>query len=254
MQDSREGTPQGGPLSPLLSNIVLDELGQELACRGHRFVRYADDCNVYVKTERAGHRVMASLTDFIERKMKLRVNQEKSEVGRPKDRKFLGLTLVKGKSGAVRLVVSKDVLKALRAKLKEMTPRNWGASLDSCIHALNRYLRGWQGYFGIAGKEFLGTEDAHLRRRLRTIQLKQWKKKRLILRHLIAQGSPPKFAREIYVGRRSWWKMSTARGVTWVLRNAHYTNRGLYDLVAHWEKTHARIWSIGPEQRALPLG
>ena len=203
VRENREGTPQGGPLSPLLSNIVLDELDQELERRGHRFVRYTDDCNVYVKTERAGDRVMASLTDFIERKMKLQVNQEKSEVSRPKDRKFLGLTLRKLKSGRVRIVVSKESMKTLRAKLKEMTPRNWGASLESCIQAINRYLRGWQGYFAIADQTYLGTEDAHLRRRLRAIQLKQWKKKRLIVRHLISLGSPPAIARDVYGRHRS---------------------------------------------------
>lgn len=254
VQKNREGTPQGGPLSPLLSNIVLDELDQELGRRGHRFVRYADDCNVYVKTERAGHRVMASLTDFLERKMKLRVNQEKSEVARPKDRQFLGLTLRKLKSGAVRIVVSKDSMRTLRAKLKEMTPRNWGASMDSCIARLNRYMRGWQGYFGIADNTYLGHEDAHVRRRLRAIQLKQWKKKRLIVRHLIALGSPPAIARDVYGRHRGWWAMSAVRGVTWALRNSYYGKRGLYDLKANWEPNHARIWNIGPEQQLLPLG
>lgn len=251
---NREGTPQGGPLSPLLSNIVLDELDQELARRGHRFVRYADDCNVYVKTERAGSRVMASLTDFIERKMKLRVNQEKSEVARPKERQFLGVTLRKLKSGEVRMVVSKEAIESLRAKLKEMTPRNWGASVDSCIFAINRYLRGWLGYFGVAGKEYLGHEDAHLRRRLRAIQLKQWKKKQLIVRHLISHRSPPGIARDVYGRHRGWWAMSAVRGVTWALRNSYYAKRGLYDLKASWEQTHVRIWSIGPEQLRLPTG
>lgn len=254
VQENREGTPQGGPLSPLLSNIVLDELDQELERRGHRFVRYADDCNVYVKTERAGHRVMASLTDFIERKMKLRVNQEKSEVARPRERQFLGLTLRKLKSGEVRMVVSQDAIKSLRAKLKEMTPRNWGASLDSCILAVNRYMRGWLGYFGIAGKEYLGHEDAHLRRRLRAIQLKHWKKKQLIVRHLTVLGSPPAIARDVYGRHRSWWAMSAVRGVTWALRNSYYAKRGLYDLKANWEQNHERIWNIGPGQLALPMG
>lgn len=254
VQESREGTPQGGPLSPLLSNIVLDELDKELARRGHRFVRYADDCNVYVKTERAGHRVMASLRDYIERKMKLRVNQDKSKVARPQERKFLGITLRKRKSGQVSLVVSRDSMKALRAKLKELTPRNWGSSLDSCIARLNRYMRGWLGYFAIAGRECLGHEDAHVRRRLRAIQLRQWKKKRLIVRHLIALGSPVALAEGIYGGHRSWWAMSMLKGVTWALRNSYYEERGLFLLKTSWNKTHGRIWDIGPEQQRLPLG
>lgn len=206
VQDNKQGTPQGGPLSPLLSNIVLDELDQELARRGHRFVRYADDCNVYVKTERSGERVMASLMNFIERKMKLKVNRDKSAVARPRERTFLGLTLRRLKSGRVYVLVSDAALEALREKVKTMSPRNWGRSFDQCIAAVNRYLRGWLGYYGICDRKHrpaLGRIDAHLRRRLRALQLKQWKKKRLIIRHLIRLGCPPLLAyADVYSRRR----------------------------------------------------
>lgn len=256
--ENSKGTPQGGPLSPLLSNIVLDELDQELARRGHRFVRYADDCNVYVKTERSGRRVMASLTDFIERKMKLKVNRDKSAVDRPRNRKFLGLTLMRLKTGQVRVLVSKQSLRTLRDRLKEMSPRNWGASLDACMAQLNRFMRGWLGYFGVCDPKqipTLGREDAHLRRRLRAIQLKQWKKKRLILRHLMRLGSPPAVAKvDIYCRRRSWWAMSKCRGVTRALTNAHFADRGLMSLADNWSKAHDRIWDIGPRQQMLPMG
>lgn len=167
-----EGTPQGGPLSPLLSNIVLDELDRELSRRGHRFVRYADDCNVYVRSERSGQRVMQSLTDFIERRMKLKVNRHKSAVAKPQERKFLGFRLHRLKAGPVRVLIAPESWRRLRAKLKELTPRLWGQSLGACIKRIGAYLRGWIGYYGICdGKQrsTLGTEDAHLRRRLRAI-------------------------------------------------------------------------------------
>jgi hypothetical protein len=237
---------------------VLDELDQELAQRGHRFVRYADDCNVYVKTERSGRRVMASLTDFIERKMKLKVNRDKSAVDRPRKRKFLGLTLMKLKSGKVRVLVSKQALKSLRSKLKEMSPRNWGASLQACLTHLNRYIQGWVGYFGICDPKqvpTLGQEDAQLRRRLRALQLKQWKKKRLIAGHLVRLGSPPALVRfSLYAGRHKWWAMSQCRAVRQALTNDHFADRGLVSLAGNWLKEHERIWDIGPAQLTLPMG
>lgn len=143
---SERGTPQGGPLSPLLSNIVLDELDQELSERGHRFVRYADDCNVYVRSERAGQRVMASLTSFIERRLKLKVNSKKSSVAKPHERKFLSLKLHRLKStGIVRILVADPALRKLETELKVLTPRNWGQSIDDCIRRVNVLLRGLAG-------------------------------------------------------------------------------------------------------------
>jgi group II intron reverse transcriptase/maturase len=256
--ENKQGTPQGGPLSPLLSNTVLDELDQELARRGHRFVRYADDCNVYVKSERSGQRVMASLTGFLETRMKLKVNRDKSAVARPRDRSFLSMTLMRLKSGEVRVLISKAAWESLRAKLRELSPRNWGSSLDACIQQVNQYMRGWLGYFGMCDRKqlpTLGREDAHLRRRLRALQLKQWKKKRLILQHLIRLGTPPAIARiDVYARQRSWWALSEIRAVCRALTNAYFELRGLFSLGLNWPKVNERIWTIGPKRRKPQTG
>jgi group II intron reverse transcriptase/maturase len=252
---SEQGTPQGGPLSPLLSNIVLDELDQELAARGHRFVRYADDCNVYVRSERAGQRVMASLTAFLEKRLRLKVNAEKSKVAKPQERTFLGLKLWRLKSGKVYVLVADKALRRARDELKALTPRNWGRSLDDCVRQLNAYLRGWLGYFAICDEKqhaHLGRIDGHVRRRLRAIQLRQWKRKRHIVRQLQDLGVPARLARrEVYAGRRSWWALSESRAVSRGLTNEYFERRGLFALHAHWPEHHDRIWDIGPKQLLL---
>lgn len=254
---NEQGTPQGGPLSPLLSNIVLDELDQELAERGHRFVRYADDCNVYVRTERAGHRVMASLKAFIEKRLKLKVNAEKSKVAKPRDRTFLSLTL-KRQSGRVHVLVTDAALQRLESELKALTPRNWGQSVDDCIRRVNLYLRGWLGYFAVCDEKQHGRlrrVDEHLRRRLRALILKQWKRKRHIVNRLVQMGVPAPLARvDINARRRSWWSLSLVRAVCRGLTNEYFERRGLYGLHAHWRHDHERIWDIGPKQLALLEG
>jgi group II intron reverse transcriptase/maturase len=187
-----EGVPQGGPLSPLLSNIVLDELDQELSRRGHSFVRYADDVNIYVRTERAGHRVMASIARFIERRLRLKVNQEKSAVAHPEERHFLGFSLrLDPLASSVEVLLSERTKRRIGDRIVELTPRNWGGSLRSCITRINEYLTGWFGFFGTCTAEVertLQTLDAHIRRRLRAIQLKHWKRKRTIARKLTRLG------------------------------------------------------------------
>jgi RNA-directed DNA polymerase len=254
---TEEGVPQGGPLSPLLSNIVLDELDQELARRGHRFVRYADDCNIYVRSERAGKRVMASVVSFIERRLRLRVNAAKSAVARPEERHFVGFRLRREPlEGEVEVLLSKRSKERVDAKIRELTPRNWGDSLHACILRLNAFLLGWVGFFGIctAGIEAtLRGLDAHIRRRLRAIQLAHWKAKRTIARRLIQLGVSPRTAwRTVYTGRKSKWALSHTSATDRGLRNAYFAERGLVSLVEQWEKRFQQI--VVQVQLALPLG
>ncbi|MBU1558170.1 group II intron reverse transcriptase/maturase [Patescibacteria group bacterium] len=230
-----EGVPQGGPLSPLLSNIVLDELDQELSQRGHHFVRYADDVNIYVRTERAGHRVMANVSRFIEKRLRLKVNQAKSAVARPEERHFLGFSLrVDSLASSVEVSLSKRSQDRIRRRIVELTPRNWGNSLRRCIQNLNAYLNGWFGFFGICTAEMertLQTLDAHIRRRLRAIQVKHWKRKRTIARKLTQLGARIKTAwRCVYAGRKSLWTLSHDPVVDRGLRNAYFAERGLVSL------------------------
>lgn len=255
---TEEGVPQGGPLSPLLSNIVLDELDQELSRRGHRFVRYADDCNVYVRSERAGQRVMESITAFIEKRMRLKVNAAKSAVARTEERHFLGFRLErKPLDGSVEVLLSKRSKDRVDNRIRELTPRNWGQSLRKCIETINVYFIGWIGFFGICTADVepsLKTLDAHTRRRLRAIQLAHWKTKRTIARKLIQLGVKPKTAwRSTYAGRQSRWAMSHNSAVDRGLCNAHFAEQGLVSLAERWRLLAKHIGAPG-EQLVLDLG
>lgn len=240
-----EGVPQGGPLSPLLSNIVLTELDEELERRGHRFVRYADDCNVYVKSERAGQRVMASLKAFIEKRLRLKVNEKKSAVARPGERHFLGFSLYQTGTGETGIRLSARSLSRIREKIKELTPRNSGRAMDSYINGLNTYLRGWLGFFGLvweSTKEKLEALDAHIRRRLRAIQLHHWKRKLTIAKRLIQLGALRcKAYGQVYHGRRGIWVLSHIEVVDRTLRNSYFKRLGLYSLAGSWKKVHQRL-------------
>lgn len=254
---TEEGVPQGGPLSPLLSNVVLDELDHELARRGHRFVRYADDCNIYVRSERAGQRVMASVTDFIERRMRLKVNAAKSAVAHPEERHFLGFSLRREPSeGTTEVALSKRSRERIDTRIRELTPRTWGRSLQACITSLNAYLLGWLGFFGICTpgiERVLGNLDAHIRRRLRAIQLRHWKTRRTIARRLVEQGVSRKMAwRGVYAGRRSCWALSHTPAVERGLRNAYFAERGLVSLLATWTARQPVV--VAPAQLTLALG
>lgn len=255
--NTEEGTPQGGPLSPLLSNIVLDELDWELAQRGHRFVRYADDCNIYVRSERSGQRVMASVVRFIEGRLRLKVNVAKSAVARPEERHFVGFRLRREpQDGSVEVLLSKRSKTRIDEAIRERIPRNWGQSLDDCITPLNAYLLGWIGFFSIcteAGAQVLSSLDAHIRRRLRALLLRQWKRKRTIARRLIELGVKPKTAWRVYQERRSWWALSHFLPVDRGLRNAYFAERGLVSLVDQWRKLQSRV-VVAPAQLSLGLG
>jgi RNA-directed DNA polymerase len=254
--DSEQGVPQGSPLSPLLSNIVLDELDQELARRGHRFARYADDAKVYVRSERAGLRVMASLTEFIERRLRLKINQAKSAVARPEERHFLGFRLrVDPHTGAVEVLLSERTKRNAMQRVRQLTPRNWGLSLGDCIAQINAWVRGWHGFFGIASEsemQMMRKIDAHLRRRLRAILLRHWKRKRTIARRLIKLGVPRRSAwRQVYQGRRSWWALSHIPAVDHGLNRAFFRERGLVALVEMHRRAHQQI--VVPESPQLAL-
>jgi RNA-directed DNA polymerase len=255
---TEEGTPQGGPLSPLLSNIVLDELDHELSARGHRFVRYADDCNIYVRSERAGLRVKESISRFIEVKLRLKVNQAKSAVAKPEDRHFLGFRLkINPMTDEVEVLLSKRSKERIDAKIRDLTPRTFGNSLDECIKSVNRYLIGWIGFFRIcttSSRSTFSGLDAHIRRRLRAILLRHWKRKRSIVRRLIYLGVASKTAwRGIYKGRRSWWALSHCQCVDRGLRNAYFAKRGLVSIIDKWSEFLARPVTV-LKQPKLPLG
>lgn len=256
-----EGVPQGGPLSPLLSNIVLNELDEELARRGHRFVRYADDCNVYVRSERAGQRVMASITRYIEGRLRLKVNREKSAVARTEERHFLGFTLWRNPwDGAIEVQLSERTKERINDKIRELTPRNWGNSLSACIRQTNVYFTGWINFFGICTgletEKMLMRLDAHTRRRMRAIQLKHWKRKRTRARKLIHLGVHYKTAwRCVYNGRKSIWALSHSSAVDRGLRNAYFAERGLVSLWEMWRGAPREIVALGQQQpRQLLLG
>jgi RNA-directed DNA polymerase len=254
---NEEGVPQGGPLSPLLSNIVLGELDRELARRGHRFVRYADDCKIYVRSERAGQRVMASLVRYIERRMRLQVNREKSAVARTEERHFVGFVLKReARDGEVEVLLSKRSQERLAAKIVELTPRRWGNSLRANVHGLNVYLLGWIGFFGICtaqSERTFAVFDAHIRRRLRAIQLQHWKRKRTMVRRLIRLGVRRRTAwRRVYEGRKSIWALSHDPAIERGLRNAYFAERGLVSLAEQWRRQ--QIVAPAQEQLCLELG
>ena len=255
---NEEGVPQGGPLSPLLSNIVLDELDRELEQRGHRFVRYADDCNIYIRSERSGQRVMASVVSFIERRLRLKVNRDKSAVSRPEKRHFVGFSLQRELlDGNVEVLLSERSKRRLADKVRELTPRNWGQSLRDCISGINAYLLGWIGFFYICGEAELRTmhnTDAHIRRRLRALVLAHWKRRRHIARRLIRRGVRPRTAwRNVYDGRKSLWALSHCRAVDLALAPAWFAGRGLVSLEQRWMDRNA-VRVIAPAQLTLALG
>jgi group II intron reverse transcriptase/maturase len=223
-----EGTPQGGPLSPLLSNIVLDELDWELERRGHRFVRYADDCNIYVRSERAGQRVMNSIRTFLQRRLRLKVNEQKSSVASPEEVHFLGFRFCVTREGDIEVYISARTKDRLDTRIRELTPRSWGQSVTRCIARVNRYLEGWFAYFRLVtgqGADILWRTDAHIRRRIRAILLKQKKRSRHLYRHLVACGVSERAAAGTAFSRRGVWHRSNRPGMTQAYPNRWFHAR-----------------------------
>lgn len=231
--ERHEGTPQGGPLSPLLANILLDEFDKELEARGHAFCRYADDCNVYVRTKRAGERVMESLTQYIEKKLKLRVNKEKSAVARPSERKFLGLRILEWKEA--KISISPKSLERFKKTIREITKRNRGISLCLMIRELNRYTMGWVNYYGIAEtKSIMGRLDGWIRRRLRCFIWKQWKNWGTRARNLRKAGVGQWLASGMSSGKHSPWKVAKSPAMSQAVPNKYLKQQGYKSLLERY--------------------
>jgi RNA-directed DNA polymerase len=226
---SVEGTPQGGPLSPLLSNLVLDELDRELERRGHRFVRYADDSNIYVRSERAGQRVMESITRFITQKLKLKVNEAKSAVARPQERKFLGFSFTAGPE--VKRAIAPKALDRFKQRIREITQRAKGVSMETTMEELAPYMRGWRSYFGFCETpEVLVALTRWVRLRLRAALWRQWqtpRRRRAALRELGVLGP---LASSTAVSSRGPWYLARTKALCVGLSNAYFKSLGLPSL------------------------
>ncbi len=204
---SKVGTPQGGPLSPILANILLNELDVELETRGHKFVRYADDFQIYVKSRKAGQRVMASVATLLEETLKLKVNKEKSAVERPWKRKFLGFSFTVEKQTRTR--IHKESIKRLKSKVRELTSRKSSIPMEVRIERLNKYLNGWLGYFALTDTKSIFKElDEWIRRRLRMCKWKEWKVPKARVRNLKALGVNPSKAYEWGNTRKAYWRIA----------------------------------------------
>ena len=224
---SEEGTPQGGPLSPLLANILLDDFDRELTKRGHKFVRYADDCNVYVKSRRAGERVMASLTKYLEEGLKLKVNREKSAVDRPQKRKLPGFSFLYGKQALIRL--ADKTIERFRDKVCQVTNRTRSMRLSERIRQLNTYMMGWVAYFRLAQmKGHCERFDEWVRRRLRMCIWKQWKRVKTRYTKLRTLGQPERLVHVMANSRRGPWFM--AKNLNQVMDKAYFEALGLRSL------------------------
>jgi group II intron reverse transcriptase/maturase len=217
---SQEGAMQGGPLSPLLSNIVLDELDQELERRGLEFCRFADDCNIFVKSQKAAERVMAKVSQFIEKKLKLKVNQEKSQVALSDKVKFLGFTVVNG-----TIAIAHKALQTAMDKVKALTPRGTHKALDPTLDKINQWYVGWSNYFSLTNyPSQLHKIEAHIRRRLRSRLVSQQKRKQHLYRNLVKRGVPRKQAAKTVFSNNQRWVLSNARAVTRAYPNSWFIN------------------------------
>ena len=226
---SVEGTRQGGPLSPLLSNLVLDELDQELERRGHRFVGYAEDCNIYVSSERAGQRVMESVTQFITQKLKLKVNEANSAVARPQQRKFLGFSFTVGPE--VKRRMAPKALDRFKQRIREITGRAKGVGMETTMGELAPYMRGWRSYFGFSETpEVLVSLTGWVRRRLRCALWRQWKTVRRRRAALLELGVRPQLAANRAGSGRGPWYPALTKALNVGLSKAYFRSLGLPSL------------------------
>jgi RNA-directed DNA polymerase len=231
VRPTEEGTPQGGPLSPLLSNLMLDVLDKELEKRGHRFVRYADDCNIYVRSQRAGERVLAGIEKFLEKRLKLKVNKAKSAVAKPSVRKFLGFSYTGGREPRRR--IAPQAIARFKAKVRELTRRTRGRSLAQIVKELSVYLIGWRGYFGICQTPSVLRElDQWLRRRLRAIAWKQWKRGPARFAELRRCGVGRDLAAQTAGSPHGPWRLANSPALTKALPNSFFGSLGLAFLAA----------------------
>jgi group II intron reverse transcriptase/maturase len=232
--ETTEGTPQGGPLSPLLSNVYLDELDKELEKRGHKFCRYADDCNIYVGSRRAGERVMASVREFLTERLKLRVNEAKSALERPWKRKFLGFSFLAGKEAKIRLAPKS--VERVKGKLREMTRRSRSQGMKERIRVINGYVGGWMGYFALAETPSVLAElDSWLRHRLRACLWKQWKRVRTRYRELRALQLPANVVGFMANTRKGPWRIAASPPLQQGLNNAYWEAQGLVSLLKRYQ-------------------
>ena len=235
VMETEEGTPQGGPLSPLLSNIMLDDLDKELEKRGHKFVRYADDCNIYVKTQRAGERVMESVREFLEKKLKLKVNPKKSKVDKAQRVKFLGFSFYKHK-GEILIRVANRSLERFRDKLRRLTKRTRSGKLEDIIQEINTYMVGWIGYYRQANTPSVYEGlDSWIRRRLRQMVWKRWKRGTTRYRELIRLGVPKGRAGLGALGK-SPWHMSASPVINEALSNGYFLDLGLKSIKVRYQE------------------
>lgn len=226
-----EGTPQGGPISPLLSNIVLDELDQELEKRGLRFVRYADDCNIYVRSQRAGERVMESITRYITKKLKLKVNDKKSAVGQPQERKFLGFSFTWEREPRRR--IAPKAIARFKKRIRELTRRTRGVSIERMAEEVSRYLRGWLGYFGrCQTPSVLERLEKWMRRRLRSVMWTQWKRGTVRFGELRKRGVGRELSAKTAGSAHGPWRLANSPALSIALPNAYFDSLGIPRLIA----------------------
>jgi RNA-directed DNA polymerase len=234
LQETREGVPQGGPVSPLLANILLDDLDKELEKRGHKFVRYADDFVILVKTQRAGLRAKESITRFLEKKLKLKVNQDKSQVSPTDDTDFLGFTF-KG----TRILCSDKAFREFKRRVKLLTGRSWFVSMGYRYKKLSQYIRGWMNYFGIS--EYyrpIPEIDSWLRRRMRMCYWKQWRLPRTKIRNLLKLGTFRKVAIDVGLSRKGPWRLARTLATQSGMTNQWLKDQGLVSVKELWVKIH----------------